>query len=85
VTREADDALNMDTTSAAGGYADGVLGCTTDVGQITIINGWMFYAGSDATQIDSAQYDFETVVVHELGHALGLAIARTARRSCMPR
>jgi uncharacterized delta-60 repeat protein len=68
----ADVTLNMDTTSAVGGYADGVLGCTTDAGQITLINGWNFYAGSDATQIGSAQYDFETVVEHELGHALGL-------------
>jgi virginiamycin B lyase len=68
----ADVTLNMDTTSAVGGHAAGVLGCTTDVGQITIINGWNFYAGSDATQIASAQYDFETVVTHELGHALGL-------------
>jgi hypothetical protein len=49
-----------------------VLGCTTDAGQITLINGWNFYAGSDATQIGSAQYDFESVVTHELGHALGL-------------
>jgi hypothetical protein len=62
----------MDTTSAVGGYAAGVLGCTTDAGQITLINGWNFYAGSDATQIGSAQYDFETVVTHELGHALGI-------------
>jgi hypothetical protein len=68
----ADVTLNMDTTSAVGGYADGVLGCTTDAGQITIINGWNFYAGSDATQIGLGQYDFETVVTHELGHALGL-------------
>jgi hypothetical protein len=69
---QADVTLNMATTSAVGGYADGVLGCTTDAGQITIINGWNFYAGSDATQIGATQYDFETVVTHELGHALGL-------------
>jgi uncharacterized delta-60 repeat protein len=68
----ADVTLNMDTTSAVGGYAAGVLGCTTDAGQITIINGWNFFAGSDAVGIGSAQYDFETVVTHELGHALGL-------------
>jgi hypothetical protein len=69
---QADVTLNMDTTSAVGGYADGVLGCTTDAGQITIIAGWNFYAGSDAAQIGAAQYDFQTVVTHELGHALGL-------------
>jgi hypothetical protein len=68
----ADVTLNMDTTSAVGGYSDGVLGCTTDGGQITIINGWNFYDGSDPTQAGAAQYDFETVVMHELGHALGL-------------
>jgi hypothetical protein len=80
----ADITLNMDTTSAVGGYADGVLGCTTDIGQITIINGWNFYAGSDPTQIGSGQYDFQTVVTHELGHALGLGPVSTAPRSCMP-
>jgi hypothetical protein len=62
----------MDTTSAVGGYNNGVLGCTTDAGQIIIIAGWNFYAGNDTTQIGSAQYDFQTVVTHELGHALGL-------------
>jgi hypothetical protein len=69
---QADVTLNMDTTSAVGGYANGVLGCTTDSGQVTIIAGWNFYAGSNVTQIGAGQYDFETVVTHELGHALGL-------------
>jgi hypothetical protein len=69
---QADVTVNMDTKSAVGGYADGVLGCTTDAGQITIITGWNFYAGSDPTQVGAGQYDFETVVMHELGHALGL-------------
>jgi hypothetical protein len=64
--------LHMDTTSAVGGYADGVLGCTTDGGAITLIAGWDWYAGSDAGAIGAGQYDFETVVEHELGHALGL-------------
>jgi hypothetical protein len=69
---QADVILSMDTTSAVGGYADGVLGCTTDSGQITIITGWNFFVGRDATQVAPAQYDFQTVVTHELGHALGL-------------
>src|SRR5262249_52033820 len=31
-----------------------------------------YYTGADHTQVGIDQYDFETVVVHELGHALGL-------------
>jgi hypothetical protein len=64
--------LDVGTTSAVGGYADGVLGCTTDVGEITLIRGWNWYTGSDPTAFSSSQYDFQTVVTHELGHALGL-------------
>ena len=64
--------VDTGTTCASGGFADGVLGCTTDAGEITLIQGWNFYAGSDVTQIGSGQYDFQTVVTHELGHALGL-------------
>ncbi len=64
--------LNMAATSALGGVTQGVLGCTTDADQVTMIQGWNWYAGSDATQVGSGQYDFETAVMHELGHVLGL-------------
>ena len=65
--------IDANSTSAVGGYADGVLGCYNDAaGQITLIAGWNWYAGSDPTQVGAGQYDFQTVVTHELGHALGL-------------
>jgi hypothetical protein len=65
-------ALNMDTTTSLGGYAGGVLGCTTNGSQVTMVQGWNWYAGSDASGIGSNQFDFETAVIHELGHTLGL-------------
>src|SRR5262249_47264168 len=49
--------LDMEATSAVGGYADGVLGCTTDAGQVTLIQGWNWYAGSDPSEVGSGQYD----------------------------
>jgi hypothetical protein len=55
-----------------GGTAQGVLGCTTDADQVTMIQGWEWYTGSDPTQVGAGQYDFETAVTHELGHVLGL-------------
>jgi hypothetical protein len=64
--------IDTGSTSAAGGYADGVLGCYTTAGEITLIQGWNWYAGADPTQIGAGQYDFKTTVTHELGHALGL-------------
>lgn len=64
--------LHLADTSAVGGFADGVLGCTTDAGEITLIQGWSWYAGADSAAIGAGQYDFETVLIHELGHALGL-------------
>jgi hypothetical protein len=69
--------LFVDTgvTSASGGSADGVLGSYVSgspVGEITLLLGWNWYAGADPARIGPDQYDFETVFIHELGHALGL-------------
>jgi hypothetical protein len=69
---QANVTLNMNTTSSLGGAAQGVLGCTTDADQVTMVRGWNWYAGADPTQVGVGQYDFETAVVHELGHVLGL-------------
>jgi hypothetical protein len=65
--------LDNGTTSACGGASNGVLGCFNNAaGEITLIQGWNWYAGADASQIGPGQYDFQTTVTHELGHALGL-------------
>jgi hypothetical protein len=65
--------IDTSTTSACGGSASGVLGCyNAPNGEITLIQGWNWYAGTDASKIGANQYDFETTVLHELGHALGL-------------
>jgi hypothetical protein len=66
-------AIDTRSTSACGGAASGVLGCyNAPNGEITLIEGWNWYAGADASKIGTSQYDFETTVLHELGHALGL-------------
>jgi hypothetical protein len=65
--------LDANTTSASGDMTAGVLGCfNPDNSEITMIEGWNWYAGADPTQIGAGQYDFETTVMHEFGHALGL-------------
>ena len=64
--------VRVSTTSVVGGYADGVLGCTTDLGEITLIQGWDWYTAADAGLIAADQYDFQTILTHEVGHALGL-------------
>jgi len=65
--------LDTGTTSACGGAADGVLGCFDGpAGEITILQGWNWYAGADPTKINGSQYDFQSTVTHEFGHALGL-------------
>src|SRR5205807_5281436 len=68
--------LDTGTTSACGGSPDGGLGCFNGpAGEITILQGWTWYAGADPTQIAASQYDFQSTVTHEFGHALGLGHA----------
>ena len=65
--------IDAGLTSASGSAANGVLGCYNGPNnEITILEGWDWYAGADPTQIGAGQYDFQTVMTHELGHALGL-------------
>jgi hypothetical protein len=54
-----------------GGFVDGVLGCESE-GVITIVQGWNWYTGANALAVSAGAYDFETIVMHEMGHALGL-------------
>ncbi|MDB5357471.1 MAG: hypothetical protein JWN24_3924 [Phycisphaerales bacterium] len=72
ITASPDIDIHYSDTSSIGGMADGVLGVTELGGHITIINGWDYYLGSDPAGVVSGQYDFQTVVTHELGHSLGL-------------
>jgi hypothetical protein len=67
----ADVTIDTSSTSGVGGYADGVLGCESGT-EVTLIQGWNWYAGPDPSAIQAGQFDFETVVMHELGHVLGL-------------
>jgi hypothetical protein len=64
--------IDIGNSTGVGGYADGVLGATTQAGEVTIVQGWNWYAGTDTASIGSTQYDFATVMTHEMGHAIGL-------------
>src|SRR5262249_5252913 len=54
--------IHVGLTSPAGTAAQGVLGCETDTADsthdITILQGWNWYAGADPSAIGSDQYDF---------------------------
>jgi fibronectin type 3 domain-containing protein len=44
----------------------------TDQVLVNVMAGWDWYTGSDVAGIGPNQYDYETVALHELGHAVGL-------------
>jgi hypothetical protein len=61
------------TISASGTAAQGVLGCyNSAASEVKLLAGWNWYAGADPSQMAAGQYDFQTTITHELGHALGL-------------
>ncbi|MCA9198762.1 MAG: VCBS repeat-containing protein [Planctomycetales bacterium] len=64
--------VHVDSTSDCGSAADGVLGCTSGYGNVTILSSWNWYFGNE-TEISPNQFDFQTVLTHELGHVIGLA------------
>jgi hypothetical protein len=80
----ADISIHMANTTAIGGVAQGVLGVTLGGREVTLVNGWNWYYGADATQVGANQYDFQTVVTHELGHALGLGHSTDAASVMFP-
>jgi hypothetical protein len=70
----ANTVLDTNSTNALGGVGQGVLGCfTIETGEITLIQGGNWNAGPDPSAIGAGQYSFETMVTHELGHALALS------------
>lgn len=76
--------LASGTTSVLGGMAEGILGVSTSDGGITIIDGWNWYAGNDAGAIGAGQFDFQTVITHEVAHSIGLGHNDTASSVMFP-
>ena len=68
----ADVRLKLSDTSPCGGLEQGILGCSTKWGEITLVQGWPWYAGLDGNAITTGQFDLQTIVTHELGHSIGL-------------
>jgi hypothetical protein len=67
--------LRAVATTPIGGQAAGVLGVYDPLptgAVIDLVTGWNWYTQASPSGISSGQFDLETIVVHELGHALGL-------------
>jgi hypothetical protein len=74
---QADGVLGCTTVTfapAASGELDEGVPYLQFTGQavVNILEGWNWYTGSDPAQIGSSQYDYLSVVTHELGHSVGL-------------
>src|SRR5207244_1253112 len=59
-------------TTPVGGKNEGVLGYANPSGDVYIVNDWTWFTDSNASAIGATQYDYQTVMTHELGHSIGL-------------
>jgi hypothetical protein len=64
--------VEIAASSPFGGTAEGVLGYAA-AGQVILVSGWDWYLGTAPDATDADQYDFQTIVTHELGHSIGLS------------
>jgi hypothetical protein len=67
--------IRSDTSTVLGGRDEGILAAYTSGasgGLIELIEGWNWYTAATPSGIRPDQFDFQSVVLHELGHALGL-------------
>ena len=71
----ADIRINLAESTELGSVANGTLGYL-DGNEITLITGWNWYVGADPSGITTDQFDFRTIITHELGHAIGLGHSR---------
>jgi len=81
----ADVRIIVGPTSPCGDQAQSILGCATAWGEITLIDGWNWYAGADQTIISPQQFDLQTIITHELGHAVAIEHSSDANSTMYPR
>ena len=71
-SKPTDFKVHFTSSNVLESVADGLLGVTMTGGEIYIFTDRNWYFGSDVSAIGASQFDFQSVITHELGHALGL-------------